>query len=99
MPTDLTLLAGAPIGLLTTDQIDALLSRVNNRYRNGPDSFLSIWADTIVNRGAIFGAAGGEFWMRGRDVDLSRSILGINPPADQIAEPPVEGGFEPTAGR
>lgn len=89
------LLAGAPIGLLTTDQIDALLSRVNNRYRNGPDSFLSIWADTIVNRGAIFGAAGGEFWMRGRDVDLSRSILGINPPADQIAEPPVEGGFEP----
>lgn len=88
-------LSGVPTGMLTPDQVTALSSRVFNPYRNGPDSFLSIWADTIVNRGAIFGAAGGEFWMRGRDVDLSRSILGINPPSDQIAVPPEEGLFEP----
>ncbi len=91
----LLVLDGVPTGMLTTDQISALSSRVNNPYRSGPDSFLSIWATSIVNRGAIFGAAGGEFWMKGRDVDLSRSILGINPPSDQIAEPPTEGGFEP----
>jgi hypothetical protein len=86
---------GVPPGLMTPDQFDAWLADVRNAYRIGPDSYLSIWADTIVNRGAIFGAAGGEFWMKGRDVDLSRSILGINPPSDAIAQPPEDGQFAP----
>jgi hypothetical protein len=86
---------GVPFGLMTPDELDALFLDTRNAYRNGPDSYLSIWADSIVNRGAIFGAAGGEFWMKGRDVDLSRSILGINPPSDVIAEPPEDGEFRP----
>jgi hypothetical protein len=86
---------GVPYGLMTIDEFDALFTGNRNFYRNGFDSFLSIWADSIVNRGAIFAAAGGEFWMKGKDVDLSRSILGINPPSDVTSEAPVEGDFAP----
>lgn len=87
-----------PLGLLTADQLDASLNFIQNPYRNVPDSYLSIWADTIVNRGALFGSAGGEFVIRGRDVDLSRSVVGINPPQDQSSLPPIDGGFDPIPG-
>jgi hypothetical protein len=91
-------LNNVPFGTLSPDEIDSILSRVFNPYRNVPDSYMSIWADTIINRGALFGSAGGEFWIRGRNVDLSRSVVGINPPSDQAAVPPVDGGLEPIPG-
>ena len=87
-----------PFGLLTADQLDAAGSFIQNPYRSVPDSYLTIWANTIVNRGALFGSSGGEMVIRGRDVDLSRSVVGINPPQDQIARPPIDGGFDPIPG-
>lgn len=87
-----------PLGLLTADELDASLNFIQNPYRSVPDSYLSIWADTIVNRGSLFGSSGGEFVIRGRDVDLSRSVVGINPPQDQSAIPPIDGGFDPIPG-
>jgi len=91
-------LNNVPPGLLTADEVDALFSRIFSPYRNVPDSYMSIWADTIINRGALFGSAGGEFSIRGRNVDLSRSIVGINPPSDQDADSPVDGLLEPIPG-
>lgn len=93
-----SILRNVPVGLLTPDELDSILSRVQNPYRNVPDSYMTIWADSIVNRGALFGSAGGEFTIIGKDVDLSRSIVGVNPPSDQDAPDIVDGGFEPIPG-
>jgi hypothetical protein len=87
-----------PLGLQTADEFDSALNLIQNPYRNVPDSYLSIWADTIVNRGALFGSSGGELVIRGRDVNLSRSVVGINPPSDQIDVPTIDGGFDPIPG-
>lgn len=88
-----------PLGLLTPDQIDSFGANIRNQYRSLPDSYMSIWADRVINRGALFGSSGGELSIRGGNVDLSRSVVGINPPPDQIdGGPDIEGGFNPIPG-
>ena len=58
-----------PRGLQTADQIDSILNSVYNLYRSAPDSYLNIYADTIINRGALFGSAGGQVAIVGKKVD------------------------------
>lgn len=88
-----------PLGLLTPDEFDSIGANIRNQYRSLPDSYMSIWADRVINRGALFGSSGGELTIRGGNVDLSRSVVGINPPPDQIDDgPDIEGGFDPIPG-
>jgi hypothetical protein len=88
-----------PPGLQTADERDVFFAGIRSIYRSLPDSYMSIWADTIHNRGALFGSSGGELTIRGRNVDLSRSVVGINPPPDQAeVDPSPDGGFDPIPG-
>jgi len=88
-----------PLGQQTADQVDASLNRIFSPYRTAPDSYLNIYADTIINRGALFGSSGGQVAIVGKKVDLSRSLVGVNPPADQTADDPgIDGGFDPIPG-
>lgn len=92
-------LLNRPLGLLTADEIDSFGANIRNQYRSLPDSYLSIWADRVINRGVLFGSSGGELTIRGGDVDLSRSAIGINPPPDQDDDgPTIDGGFDPIPG-
>ena len=88
-----------PRGQLTADQIDAILNSVSSIYRSAPDSYLNIYADTIINRGALFGSAGGQVAIVGKKVDLARSIVGVNAPPDQdTGDPGLDGGYDPIPG-
>ena len=88
-----------PRGLQTADEIDAILNSVSSLYRSAPDSYLNIYADTIINRGALFGSAGGQVALVGKKVDLARSIVGVNPSPDQTPDDPgIDGGFDPIPG-
>ena len=88
-----------PFGLQTADEFDSIFSSISSIYRSAPDSYLNIYADTIINRGALFGSAGGQVALVGRKVDLARSIVGVNPPPDQLPDDPgLDGGFDPIPG-
>ena len=88
-----------PAGQQSADQRDAILNSISSPYRSAPDSYLNIYADTIINRGALFGSAGGQVAIVGKKVDLARSIVGVNPPPDQTPDDPgIDGGFDPIPG-
>ncbi len=71
-------------GTFTLGQFLSFVSVRNtlNVYRSITDSFLTVNADELVNRGTITGSAGGEVRLEGGRVDLSRSAVDIPPLAN-----------------
>lgn len=86
-------------GILTPGLGGLAGGSILNIYRSVADAFLSIEADTIVNRGALVTSAGGEIRIKGRNIDLAGSAVNVTPLPDGISLPDDEGGVRPIPGQ